>query len=122
MVKKQITQISAIIFMLFSALFASIGQILFKFAANRTTNVSTFILNPYLYYGGILYLIGLFFMIKALRRGELSVVYPILATSFIWVCLLSPVFFKTDIMNIKKWLGICIIILGVTLVGKGRSK
>lgn len=120
--KKQITKLSAIGFMLLSAIFASIGQIFFKFAANATKDVASFILNQYLYIGGFSYITGLFFMIKALRRGELTVVYPVLATSFIWVSLLSPIAFNTDFMTMQKWIGIAVIILGITLVGKGRAK
>ena len=118
----QKTTISAILFMLVSALFASSGLILYKFAANNTFDVMTFILNPYLYLGGLSYAAGLFFMLKALRRGELTVVYPVLATSFIWVSILSPIFFESDFMTIQKWIGVLIIIVGVSLVGKGRAK
>ncbi len=75
-----------------------------------------------MYLGVISYGIGLLFMLKALRRGELTVVYPILATSFIWVSLASPLFFPTDFMTMQKWIGIFIVSAGVSLVGKGRSK
>ena len=120
--KNQKTTMTAIGFMLLSAVFASLGQVFFKFAANNIIDVSSFILNPHLYAGGILYLVGLVFMLKALRRGELSVVYPALATSFIWVSLLSPIFFDADFMTLEKWVGVLIIIVGVSLVGKGRTK
>lgn len=120
--KQEATKLSAMGFMLLSAVFASAGQILFKFAANATMNMATFVFNPYIYSGGIAYVVGVFFMIKALRRGELSVVYPVLATSFIWVSLASPLFFRADFMTMQKWVGVVIIILGVTLVGKGRLK
>ncbi len=121
-INKGTTKLSAIIFMLCSALVASFGQVFFKFAANKTAGVSSFILNPYVYLGGLAYFIGLLFMIKALRRGELSVVYPVLATSFIWVSVLSPLFFNTDFMTAEKWAGVVIIVLGVSFVGKGRKK
>jgi uncharacterized membrane protein len=119
---KEKTKLSAILYVAIAAIFGSFGQIFYKYAANATTSVSTFILNPFLYLGVGLYGLGLIFMLKALRRGELTVVYPVMATSFIWVSLLSPIFFKTDFMTIQKWIGIAIIILGVTLVGKGRTK
>lgn len=119
---KQKTGISAIMFMLISAIFSSVAQILFKFAANNTKDVLSFIYNPYLYFGGFSLLIGLVFMLKSLRRGELTVVYPVIATSFIWVSLLSPIFFKTDFMTLQKWIGIFIIISGVYLVSKGRER
>ncbi len=120
--KRQTTEIAAILFMIVSALFASVGQILFKFAANNTHDVASFILNHYLYLGGLAYATGLIFMLKALRRGELTVVYPVLATSFIWVSLLSPIFFNTDSMSIQKWVGVSVIIAGVYMVSKGRVK
>ncbi len=122
MKKKETTSLSSIIYISIAALFGSAGQILYKFAANRVTDISSFVLNPFLYIGIIAYGIGLLFMIKALRRGELTVIYPIMATSFIWVSLFAPIFFTGDVMEIHKWVGICIIILGVSLVGAGRNK
>ncbi|MFC1727909.1 EamA family transporter [Nanoarchaeota archaeon] len=116
------TSLSAIIFMVFAAIFASGGQIFYKFAANRTADFATLVLNPFLVLGLASYGIGLLFMLKALRRGELTVVYPILATSFIWVSLASPLIFKTDFMTPLKWIGVLIILAGVTLVSKGREK
>ena len=71
---------------------------------------------------GAAYFIGLVFMLKALQLGELSVVYPVLATSFIWVSLLSPLFFPADRMTAKKWLGVAVIVVGVTLIGRARAR
>jgi drug/metabolite transporter (DMT)-like permease len=45
-----------------------------------------------------------------------------MATSFIWVSILSPIFFPTDSTNSLKWLGIAIIIIGVWFVAKGGKK
>ena len=120
--KKQKTTSAAIMYMALAAVFSSAGQIFFKFAANRTIDVYSFFFNPYIYIGGFAYLIGLLFMIKALRRGELTVVYPVLATSFVWVSIASPIFFNTDFMTPQKWIGVLAIIIGITLVGKGRTK
>ncbi len=120
--KAQKTSMSAIVYMIFSALFASAGQVFYKYAANHTTDFSTLILNPWLFAGLGSYGIGLLFMLKALRRGELTVIYPVLATSFIFVSIASPIFFKTDFMTAQKWIGILLIIIGVALVGKGRQK
>ena len=66
-----------------------------------------------------MYGFGAVLLIIALRNGELSVIYPIIATSYIWVSLLSPRFFSTDFMNATKWGGIFVIIVGVTFVGIG---
>ena len=77
--------------------------------------------NYYIIGGLFLYLAGAGLLLFALRYGELSVLYPIFATSYIWVSLLSPRFFETDFMNIYKWAGIFIIISGVYLIGKGAK-
>jgi undecaprenyl phosphate-alpha-L-ara4N flippase subunit ArnE len=114
---------TAIGFMLLSALFATVGQLFYKTAADKIhlNNMFTFILNPYVYAGVAVYFIGLFFMIKSLRRGELTVVYPVMATSFIWVSLLSPLFFQTDFMTTQKWIGVAVIVLGISLIGAGAD-
>jgi len=56
--------------------------------------------------------------IPALRGGELSVLYPLVALVYVWVSLLS-VRFLGEKMNPMKWLGIALILLGVTLIGLG---
>jgi len=122
MKKTEKTTIASIMYVAIAALFGSLGQIFYKYAANSTTDVHTFIFNPYLYAGGFLYALGLGFMLKALRRGELTVIYPVMATSFIWVSIISPYFFPADSMTIVKWIGVFVIIIGVALVGKGRLK
>lgn len=122
MTKQQKTSIGAIVLIVIAALFGSIGQIFYKLAANNLHDVASFILNPYVYIGGLTYGVGLLFMLKALKHGELNVLYPMMATSFIWVSILSPIFFSTDIMSIRKWAGIVVILLGVALITKGRAK
>ena len=111
----------AIMFVLLAAMFAAIGQILYKLASNKIVDIISFLFNPYIYVGVIIYAIGLFFTLKSLVYGEVSVVYPMMATSLIWVSLLSPLFFN-DSMTLIKWIGIGIIILGVFFISKGAEK
>jgi len=60
-------------------------------------------------------------MILAFREGEMSVLYPIIATSYILVSILSPLFFN-DSMNTWKWIGIIIILGSVSLLGWGSTQ
>ena len=62
-----------------------------------------------------------FLLIMALRDGELSVLYPIIAMSYVWVALLSMYFFG-DHMNMFKVAGIALIIGGVALLGRAGSR
>lgn len=62
-----------------------------------------------------------FLLILALRDGELSMLYPIIAMTYVWVNLLSMYFFNEH-MNIWKATGIVLVISGVGLLGRaGRS-
>lgn len=60
-------------------------------------------------------------LILALRDGELSMLYPIIALTYVWVNLLSMYFFHEQ-MNVWKAAGIVLIIGGVTLLGKASAK
>jgi drug/metabolite transporter (DMT)-like permease len=57
-------------------------------------------------------------LILALREGELSVLYPIIALTYVWVTVLSPMFFG-DIINPYKVIGVALIVLGVSFIGLG---
>lgn len=113
----------SIILVIIAAFFSAIGQILYKYAGNNLDNtLMSFILNPFVYLGILCYGIGFVFMLKALLDNEVTIVYPIMSTSFIFIVLISSVFFPNDIMTFKKWIGIIIIILGTYCVAKGGKK
>ncbi len=114
------TKLWAIFLVLFCTLLTSSAQIFYKLGVKSLSlNLFSLITNYYLIFGLILYFIGAILLILALKNGELSVLYPLVATSYIWVSLLSPRFFATDSMNLMKWIGVFIIISGVSLVGIG---
>ena len=55
--------------------------------------------------------------VLALRRGELSLLFPILTLGYVWVTILSVLVFH-DSMNLFKIAGVAVIILGVAILGK----
>ena len=57
-------------------------------------------------------------MIYAFKHGDVTVLYPIVALSYIWVSLLAANFFG-EVINAYKWTGVIFIILGIVLVGIG---
>lgn len=104
-------------------IFTSTGQILYKMGAESLTfEISSIIFNLPLIAGLISYGIGLILLIIAFRGGELSVLYPIIATGYLWVSLASSYLFETDYMTLEKWIGVIIIIAGVSLIGWGATK
>jgi uncharacterized membrane protein len=57
-------------------------------------------------------------MVFALRDGELSILYPIIALTYVWVTILSVLFFHES-MNAFKLLGVAVVVTGVTVLGRG---
>jgi multidrug transporter EmrE-like cation transporter len=60
-------------------------------------------------------------LVLALRYGELSVLYPIIALTYVWVSILS-VALLGETMNGFKLVGLCVIVLGVTVLGRTGPK
>lgn len=116
----------AILLMFLCTLFTSVGQLLWKSGVMKI-HFSTFtgsvisMLNFPFVFGFVAYGVGAVLMLVAFQKGELSVLFPIVATSFIWVSLFSPLFFPGDAMNITKWIGIFVILLSVSMLGLGSS-
>ena len=104
---------------LLASLVGSFGPILLKKGSDDFTfNIRKFIRNKPLIGGIFFYGMSTVIFLPALRGGELSILYPLVATSYIWVSLLS-VKFLNEKMNTFKWFGITLIIVGVTFIGIG---
>ena|SRR5207253_1319979 len=106
------------------------AQILMKIGAGKIPNVSgaAILANPLIILGDIplmggLSCYGLFtlLLIFALRDGELSVIYPVIALTYVWVTFLSIVLFH-EAMNPLKVCGVLVIVLGVAILGKNRAQ
>ena len=115
------TKLWAALLVLFTTLLTSSAQILWKKgSATLTFDILGLITNYYLISGILLYVISGILLIISFRGGEVSVLYPIIATSYIWVSLLS-VKFLGEVMNKFKWMGISAIIMGIALIGYGSK-
>ena len=115
------TKLWAALLVLFTTLLTSSAQILYKLgSANLTFDIIKILTNYYLLAGIFLYSIGGILMIVSFRGGDVSVLYPIIATSYIWVSFLS-IRFLGETMNIFKWLGVITIIIGIIAIGYGSK-
>ena len=108
----------AIWVMVFVTLLTSVAQVLYKFGAAKLPVILT---NYHILLGLVLYAIGAVLMIIAFKAGEVTFLYPIVATSYIWVALMSSYFFS-DAINYLKILGIALIFFGVVAVSMGSKK
>jgi len=113
------TKKRAILVMVICTLLTTAAQFLWKIGVLEVNPESVLsFLNPSLVGGFVLYGLGSILVIYAFKNGELSVLYPILATSYVWVSLFSPIFFS-ETVNIWKWVGVGVIVLGVAFLGIG---
>ena len=104
-------------------IFGAAAQILIKSGANMLTGGSplAMITNVPLVAGYSLYGISAVFLVLALRDGQLSILYPVISLTYVWVTFLSLLFFKES-MNPWKLLGVLIIVAGVTVLGRDKKK
>lgn len=84
-------------------------------------NAIALITNVPLVCGYFLYGVNTILLVLALKDGELSMLYPIIALSYVWVTLLSYTLLSEP-PNIYKNIGITIIVLGVAVLGRGSKK
>ncbi len=71
--------------------------------------------------GYALYGLNTLLMVLALRDGELSMLYPIIALTYVWVTLLSYTLLREP-PNAFKNIGIVTIMIGVAVLGRGGKK
>jgi drug/metabolite transporter (DMT)-like permease len=105
-----------------STILNAVAQILFKVATrNLVLTPAGLLTNVPLIAGCACYGFFTIAMVLALREGELSMLYPIIALSYVWVTLLTYWLLK-ETPNLYKNLGIVTIVIGVAVLGRGGRK
>jgi multidrug transporter EmrE-like cation transporter len=100
------------------------AQILMKMGANQMVHPSAahsgplgILTNLPLLTGYALYGLSTLLLVLALKDGELSLLYPVIALTYVWVTVLSFVIFH-DALNAFRLAGITIIVAGVAIIGR----
>lgn len=103
-------------------LFGVAAQYFIKTSGMQMTafSVTALIANIHLWVGLSLYGVSTGLLILALRDGELSLLYPVISLTYVWVTILSVTVFH-EAVNLFKLCGIAVICSGVALLGKGKS-
>jgi drug/metabolite transporter (DMT)-like permease len=99
------------------------AQLLLKTGANQLShpNPLGMLTNWSLLAGLSLYGISTVLLVLALRDSELSLLWPVIALTYVWVTLLSVVVFHERVVPVKL-AGIAIIVAGVAVLGRGQKK
>lgn len=113
------TQAWAVGLILGSTIIGSFGSLLFKKGADKLSlSVSALLRNWMIPAGFVLYVLSAALFVYALQGGELSVLYPLVSLTYVWVCFLSTRFLG-ERMDAVKWAGVVFIVAGVALIGVG---
>jgi multidrug transporter EmrE-like cation transporter len=108
-------------------LLGAAAQILMKTGSQATSAagpvglVIAIFSNLNLFIGYSLYGLSTAVLIVALKYGELSILYPVIALTYVWVTGLSVSFYN-ETLNVWKVLGLTTIVMGVGILGKGMKK
>ena len=114
------THTHSLFLVFFCTLFGVGAQFLIKTSANQVASITLeSLLTNWALWGGLaLYGISTGLLILALRDGELSLLYPVISLTYVWVTILSVTVFD-ERLTLAKAVGVSIIVLGVALLGKG---
>jgi drug/metabolite transporter (DMT)-like permease len=114
----------AIFIVLACTVLVAIAQYLIKLGANHlshaglmATMIGIFTI-PQLFAGYCLYGIFTVLFVYALRHGELSILYPLIALGYVWTTITAVVALH-ETMNAFKIIGLLVIISGVAVLGIG---
>jgi multidrug transporter EmrE-like cation transporter len=99
------------------------AQVAFKYAARTLPNPTPMqmMTNLPLIGGYCLYGCNTVMLTLALRKGQLSLLYPVISLTFVWVAILSVVLFGETINGLEA-AGLVTIMAGVCVLGLDRGR
>jgi uncharacterized membrane protein len=112
------THLSSIVMVIICSFLGTTAQLLFKQTADRiSAGWRAVFCNPYLFFGYVCYGFSTLLLMISLKKGQLSVLYPFIALTFVWVAILSPLVFPADTYNGLRLFGVFLIVVGVSFIG-----
>jgi drug/metabolite transporter (DMT)-like permease len=115
------TPASSVILVAVSSFIGSFGAVFLKMGAEHMKGgFATLLKNHWLGIGIALYLFSSVFYAMGISRGELTVLYPMVALSYLWTIVWARIFFKEPFTAAKVG-GLAMIIVGVALINLGNA-
>jgi multidrug transporter EmrE-like cation transporter len=103
-----------------AGLIGSFGAVLLKAGAGRLAlNVRALATNWRLAAGIMIYLSSFVLFVQGMRQGELSVLYPLVALSYLWTVIWSRLFFGEP-FTFAKFVGLAMILSGISVLFLGN--
>jgi drug/metabolite transporter (DMT)-like permease len=104
-----------IILVIFCSILGATGQLYMKKGADVGFSIDKIFRNWKLFLGFSLYGLAFLLYTFALRYGKLSILYSLIAFSYIWVMILSAIVLNEPVTT-KKIIGSVVIVSGVWLI------
>lgn len=115
------------IWLIFSIILGSAGQIFFKMATGYVKNSATvtnyyiaLFLNYYLWLGLTCYAASLVLWLWILQKYELSFAYPMVGLGYI-ITTFMAIFFLGEEVSIIRWIGILLIVTGLFILNISKN-
>ena len=71
--------------------------------------------------GVFFFVLSSVFFIAGVRKGELSVLYPMVSLGYVWTMVWSRIFFGEPFTR-NKFIGLGMILVGIVCLGLGNAK
>lgn len=115
------TPVSSIVLVLSASLIGSLAMVLLKVGADRHRRKEPFLQWISAISGGIvLFLISSVLYVFGIKGGSLTVLYPMVATGYVWGLLWARLFFGEP-FNRHKVVGLSLVVAGVFFIGLGQG-
>jgi multidrug transporter EmrE-like cation transporter len=114
------TPVSSIILVLVGSFIGSFGAVFLKAgSAMLRRNFRSFLLNWKLMAGIFFYVLSSVFFVMGVKKGELTILYPLVSLGYVWTLLWARVFFKEPLTT-AKFVGLATIMCGIVLLNLGN--
>jgi undecaprenyl phosphate-alpha-L-ara4N flippase subunit ArnE len=110
------------VLVLIASFVGSFGAAFLKAGATRLEirRWQSLLLNWQLAGGVACYLLSSVFFLMGVRKGELTILYPMVALGYVWTLLWSRMFFGEPFTR-NKFMGLGLILLGIVCLGLGNG-
>jgi multidrug transporter EmrE-like cation transporter len=117
------TPLSSMAWVMSGSFIGSFGAVFLKAGAKRLDRnypVASIIKNWRLAAGITTYLISAIFFLFGVRKGELSILYPLVAFGYVWTMFWSRLFFGEPLTKMK-FVALGLILVGIAVLGLGNQ-
>lgn len=114
------TPLSSILLVFGASFVGSIGAVFLKSGAERLhLEARSLVTNWRLAVGIVTFVLSSLLYLKGIKKGELTILYPMVSLGYVWTLFWSRLFFREPLTR-NKFVGLGFIIFGIVLLALGN--